>query len=146
MPYDHKEIEPKWQKRCEESHAGEVREDPSKKGDALYHLVMFPYPSGEGLHVGHVESYTGLDIVTRMARMNGQHILFPMGFDAFGLPAENYAIKTGVHPAETTKRATENFTRQMKSVGFSFDWSRALSTSDPEYYKWTQWIFLEFYK
>ncbi|HBL39400.1 TPA: leucine--tRNA ligase [Candidatus Uhrbacteria bacterium] len=146
MPYDHKEIEPKWQKRWEESHAGEVREDPSKKGDALYHLVMFPYPSGEGLHVGHVESYTGLDIVTRMARMNGQHILFPMGFDAFGLPAENYAIKTGVHPAETTKRAIENFTRQMKSVGFSFDWSRALSTSDPEYYKWTQWIFLQFFK
>ena len=146
MPYNHKEIEPKWQKKWEETHAGEVSEDLSKKGSALYYLAMFPYPSGAGLHVGHVESYAGLDILARLARMQGKHVLFPMGFDAFGLPAENYAIKTGVHPAETTKNAIENFTRQMKSIGLSFDWSRVLSTTDPAYYKWTQWIFLELYK
>ena len=145
MPYNHKEIESKWRRKWEENKSGEVSEDPSKESEAIYNLVMLPYPSGAGLHVGHVESYTGLDIVTRMARMHGKHILFPMGFDAFGLPAENYAIKTGVHPAETTKAAIENFTRQMKSVGFDFDWSRVLSTADPEYYKWTQWIFLQFF-
>ncbi len=146
MPYDHKAIEPKWQKKWEETRADEISEDPAKKSEALYYLAMFPYPSGVGLHVGHVESYAGLDILARMARMQGKHVLFPMGFDAFGLPAENYAIKTGVHPAETTQRAIENFTRQMKSVGFSFDWSRVLSTADPEYYRWTQWIFLQFFK
>lgn len=146
MPYNHKEIEPKWQKKWEEIHAGEVIEDSKKKEDALYYLTMFPYPSGSGLHVGHVESYTGPDIVTRMTRMQGKNVLFPMGFDAFGLPAENYAIQTGVHPVETTKTAIENFTRQMKALGFDFDWSRDLSTADPEYYKWTQWMFLQLYK
>lgn len=146
MPYNHKEIEPKWQKKWEDAEIDKVKEDASKHVDALYYLAMFPYPSGAGLHVGHVESYAGLDILARFARMQGKHVLFPMGFDAFGLPAENYAIKTGVHPAETTKTAIENFTRQMKSVGFSFDWSRVLSTADPAYYKWTQWIFLQFFK
>ncbi|MBI2484905.1 leucine--tRNA ligase [Candidatus Uhrbacteria bacterium] len=146
MPYNHREIEPKWQKRWEKNHAGEVTEEKRKREDARYHLVMFPYPSGAGLHVGHVESYTGVDIMTRKARMEGKHVLFPIGFDAFGLPAENYAIKSGTHPAETTKAAIENFTRQMKSVGLSFDWSRTLSTADPAYYKWTQWIFLKLYE
>ena len=141
MPYNHKEIEPKWQKKWEESDSGSVTE---KGKDSVYHLVMFPYPSGAGLHVGHVESYAGVDIMTRKARMEGKNVLFPMGFDAFGLPAENYAIKLGVHPAETTTKAIKNFTRQLKSVGLDFDWDRVLSTADPSYYKWTQWIFSQF--
>ena len=146
MPYNHKEIEPKWQQKWEENHAGEVSEDKKRKKDSLYNLVMIPYPSGVGLHVGHVESYTGPDIMTRMARMQGKYVMFPFGFDSFGLPAENYAIKTGTHPAITTEETIGNFTRQLKSIGFCFDWSRNLSTSDPEYYKWTQWIFLKFYE
>ena len=142
--YNHLEIEPKWQKRWEKDGVGHALETPG--ADALYHLVMFPYPSGAGLHVGHVESYAALDIVTRKARMQGKNVLFPMGFDAFGLPAENYAVKTGTHPAETTEKAIATFRRQLKSIGLSFDWSRELSTCDPEYYKWTQWLFLLFYK
>jgi len=145
MPsYNHLEIEPKWQadwaKGANEAKGTEEDKDP------LYLLTMFPYPSGSGLHVGHVESYTAVDIVARKKRMEGHDVLFPMGFDAFGLPAENYAIKTGVHPAETTDKAMANFTRQFKALGFSFDWDRELSTCDPAYYKWTQWMFLLFYK
>jgi leucyl-tRNA synthetase len=147
MPsYNHKEIEPKWQKKWEKAKVG-ISKDPNPGDkDARYHLVMFPYPSGAGLHVGHVESYTAVDIVTRKARMEGKKVLFPIGYDAFGLPAENYAVKTGVHPAITTEKAIEAFRRQMKSIGLSFDWSRELSTADPEYYKWTQWLFLLFYE
>src|SRR3989338_5439195 len=146
MPYNHQEIEKKWQKRWAHEKVGAVKEDPKKADDALYHLVMFPYPSGAGLHVGHVESYTAVDILTRVARMQGRNVLFPIGYDAFGLPAENYAVKTGVHPAKTTDQAIENFRRQMKALGLSFDWSREISTADPSYYKWTQWLFLLFYQ
>ncbi len=145
MPsYNHLEIEPKWQEAWAEG--AEKAEGTKAAGDPLYLLTMFPYPSGSGLHVGHVESYTAVDIVARKNRMEGHDVLFPMGFDAFGLPAENYAIKTGVHPAETTDKAMANFKRQFRSLGFSFDWSRELSTADPAYYKWTQWMFLLFYK
>ncbi len=147
MPsYNHLEIEPKWQKKWEEKKVGKVREETKDADDAVYYLTMFPYPSGAGLHVGHVESYTAVDILTRKARMLGKNVLFPMGWDAFGLPAENYAVKTGVHPAETTGKAIENFRRQMKALGLSFDWSREVSTCDPSYYKWTQWLFLLLYK
>lgn len=142
--YNHLEIEPKWQKQWEKDGVGRVTEQGG--ADALYHLVMFPYPSGAGLHVGHVESYAALDIVTRKARMQGKNVLFPIGYDAFGLPAENYAVKTGTHPADTTDKAIATFRRQMKSIGLSFDWSREVSTCDPAYYKWTQWLFLLFYK
>ncbi|MBU0646255.1 leucine--tRNA ligase [Patescibacteria group bacterium] len=144
MPYNHLEIEPKWQARWDKKQTNEVAE--TKDQDHLYHLVMFPYPSGQGLHVGHVESYAALDILSRYQRMNGQNVLFPIGYDAFGLPAENYAIKTGTHPAATTKTAIENFRRQMKTIGLSFDWSREISTADPEYYQWTQWLFLKLYE
>src|SRR3990167_1763427 len=109
MPYNHQEIEAKWQKRWAKQKVGVVKEDGKQADEALYHLVMFPYPSGAGLHVGHVESYTAVDILTRKARMEGKNVLFPIGYDAFGLPAENYAIKTGVHPAQTTKTAIANF-------------------------------------
>ena len=141
--YNHLEIEPKWQRRWEEDGVGTVEENDK---EAFYNLVMFPYPSGAGLHVGHVESYAAMDILTRKARMLGKNVLFPIGYDAFGLPAENYAVKTGVHPVETTQKAIENFRRQMKAVGLSFDWSREISTCDPAYYRWTQWLFLLFYK
>ncbi len=145
MPYNHKEIEPKWQKRWEESGYGRTLET-GRPEDRLYHLIMFPYPSAAGLHVGHVESYSAVDILTRFRRMQGKDVLFPIGWDAFGLPAENYAVKTGVHPAVTTQKAIENYTRQMKSLGLSFDWGREVSTADPAYYRWTQWLFLTLYK
>lgn len=141
--YDHKAIESKWQGIWEASRVP-VTERPGV--DTLYHLVMFPYPSGAGLHVGHVESYAALDILTRRARMQGKNVLFPIGFDSFGLPAENFAIKSGVHPIETTHKAIETFRTQMKSLGLSFDWDREISTCEPEYYKWTQWMFLQLYK
>src|SRR3989338_7478697 len=144
--YNHQEIEKKWQARWEKARVGEVKESAKDSENILYHLVMFPYPSGAGLHVGHVESYTAVDILTRLARMRGKQVLFPIGYDAFGLPAENYAVKTGVHPAITTKKAIENFHRQMKAIGLSFDWSREISTAAPEYYKWTQWLFLKLYE
>src|SRR3989344_4182240 len=142
--YDHQKVEKEWQARWEKEKPWVTRE--GAEGNALYHLVMFPYPSGAGLHVGHVESYAALDILTRRARMQGKDVLFPIGYDAFGLPAENYAVKTGVHPAQTTKTAIANFSKQMKSLGLSFDWSCELSTADPDYYRWTQWIFLLLYK
>ena len=121
-------------------------DESAPRDNALYYLIMFPYPSGSGLHVGHVESLAAIDILARMERMRGKNVLCPIGYDAFGLPAENFAIKTGVHPAETTKSAIANFHKQMQSIGLSFDWSREISTADPEYYKWTQWLFLLFYK
>ena len=144
--YDHKPIEAKWQQRWEAARPGRVSEDAARAQDALYYLVMFPYPSAAGLHVGHVESFAAVDILARWQRMQGKHVLFPIGYDAFGLPAENYAVKTGVHPAETTNAAIVNFRRQMKALGLSFDWDREISTCDPSYYKWTQWLFLQLYK
>lgn len=144
MPYDHKNVDGKWQKRWEE--AGIFHAENGSAKEKCYLLVEFPYPSGAGLHVGHPRSYTAIDIIARKKRMEGKNVLFPMGWDAFGLPAENYAIKTGVHPLIITKQNIDNFRRQLQSMGFSFDWSREFSTTDPEYYKWTQWMFLEFFK
>lgn len=144
MAYDHQKIEKKWQNRWEAERAFEVTEDPSKP--KWYTLVEFPYPSGAGLHVGHVRSYTALDIVSRLKRRQGMNVLYPIGWDAFGLPTENYAIKHKIHPREATKTNIANFTRQIKSLGLSFDWSREIDTTDPAYYKWTQWIFLQLYK
>ncbi len=142
--YDHKKIEKKWQKRWSELDIYKTKEDSDKP--KCYVLDMFPYPSGEGLHVGHVEGQTATDIYSRYMRMRGYNVLHPMGWDAFGLPAENYAIKTGVHPKETTVRAINNFREQIKSLGFSYDWSREINTSSSDYYKWTQWLFLLLYK
>lgn len=142
--YDHKKIEKNWQKewlRTEDYLAEENSKKPKR-----YVLDMFPYPSGDGLHVGHVESYTATDIYSRFSRMKGFNVLHPIGWDAFGLPAENYAIKTGVHPKETTKKAIANFTEQINSLGLSYDWSREIGTHTPEYYKWTQWLFLTLFK
>jgi len=142
--YNFHTIEKKWQKIWDEEKAYKVEIDKNK--EKFYVLVEFPYPSGAGLHVGHPRSYTALDVVARKKRMQGYNVLYPMGFDAFGLPAENFAIKTGVHPAVSTKANIANFTRQMKSIGFSFDWDRCIATCDPEYYKWTQWMFLKFFE
>ena len=142
--YNFRTIEGKWQKIWEDEKTYHV--DIDKNKEKFYVLVEFPYPSGAGLHVGHPRSYTALDVVARKKRMQGFNVLYPMGFDAFGLPAENYAIKTGVHPAVSTKANIANFTRQLKSLGFSFDWDRCISTCDPEYYKWTQWMFLKFFE
>ncbi|MCI2096341.1 MAG: leucine--tRNA ligase [Sphaerochaeta sp.] len=144
--YPFHEIEVKWQKYWEDHKTYHVTEDPSyPKEKRKYVLDMFPYPSGAGLHVGHPEGYTATDIYSRYLRMNGYNVLHPMGFDSFGLPAENYAIKTGTHPKATTEKNITTFTRQIKSLGFSYDWSREISTCEAEYYKWTQWIFLKLY-
>ena len=142
--YDHNKIEKKWQKYWE-AHKIFAAKDADKK-PKKYILDMFPYPSGAGLHVGHPEGYTATDILSRYSRMNGFNVLHPMGWDAFGLPAENYAIKMGVHPQQTTQKNIKRFTEQIKSIGLSYDWSREINTSDPEYYKWTQWLFLQLYK
>ena len=142
--YDHAAIEKKWQEVWEKEEAFRAEED-SKKPKA-YVLDMFPYPSGDGLHVGHVESYSATDIYSRYKRMKGFNVLHPTGWDAFGLPAENYAIKTGVPPQETTDRAIANFRRQMKSLGLSYDWSREVGTHNPDYYRWTQWLFTKFFE
>lgn len=144
MESNYKKIETKWQKYWEEHETFKAVTGSSKT--PYYCLVEFPYPSGAGLHVGHVRSYTALDALSRMKRMQGYNVLFPMGWDAFGAPAEQYAIKNHVHPKEATKTNIANFKKQMQSLGFSFDWSREFSTTDPEYYKWTQWQFLQFYK
>lgn len=144
MESNYKKIETKWQKYWEEHETFKAITGSSKT--PYYCLVEFPYPSGAGLHVGHVRSYTALDALSRMKRMQGYNVLFPMGWDAFGAPAEQYAIKNHVHPKEATKTNIANFKKQMQSLGFSFDWSREFSTTDPEYYKWTQWQFLQFYK
>ena len=144
MESNYKKIEKKWQKYWEEHETFKAVTGSSKT--PYYCLVEFPYPSGAGLHVGHVRSYTALDALSRMKRMQGYNVLFPMGWDAFGAPAEQYAIKNHVHPKEAVKTNIANFKKQMQSLGFSFDWSREFSTTDPEYYKWTQWQFLQFYK
>lgn len=143
--YNFKEIEKKWQKRWEESKIFEVKNGELGK-KPYYILVEFPYPSGSGLHVGHVRSYTAQDAIARKKRMQGYNVLYPMGWDAFGAPAEQYAIKNHIHPKEAVKDNIKTFKGQMKSLGFSFDWSREFSTTDPSYYKWTQWQFLQFYK
>ncbi len=142
--YDHTKIERKWQKVWESKKPNKVKEDNKKK--KFYALIEFPYPSGDGLHVGHIRSNTAMDIISRKRRREGYNVLYPIGWDAFGLPTENYAIKTGIQPAVVTKKNTDTFRRQLKSLGFSFDWSREINTTDPKYYKWTQWIFLQFFK
>ena len=141
---DYKKVEEKWQKYWEEKGTFLAKTDDIK--EPYYILVEFPYPSGSGLHVGHVRSYTAQDAIARMKRMQGYNVLYPMGWDAFGAPAEGYAIKNHIHPKEAVKENISNFKRQMKNLGFSFDWTREFSTTDPEYYKWTQWQFLQFYK
>ncbi|KKQ28258.1 MAG: Leucine-tRNA ligase [Candidatus Magasanikbacteria bacterium GW2011_GWC2_37_14] len=147
--YAPNEIEPKWQKYWEDNKLFEVTEDPSVKTqgrEKFYGLIEFPYPSGAGLHVGHPRPFTAMDVICRKKRMEGKNVLFPIGFDAFGLPTENFAIKTGRQPAEVTAENISNFTRQLKMLGYSFAWDRVVDTTDPKYYKWTQWIFLQLFK
>ena len=144
MKYEHREIEKKWQKAWEDNgifHAEENSDKPK-----FYTLIEFPYPSGQGLHVGHPRSYTALDIIARKRRMQGYNVLYPIGWDAFGLPTENFAIKNHIHPKEVTKKNVARFKSQLQSLGLSFDWSREVNTTDPKYYKWTQWIFLQLFK
>ena len=142
--YDHDQVEMKWQRIWEDAHCFEAKDDYSMP--KFYPLIEFPYPSGHGLHVGHPRSNTALDIIARKRRMEGYNVLYPIGWDAFGLPTENYAIKTGIHPAKVTHDNIEHFRAQLKRLGFSFDWSREINTTDPSYYKWTQWIFLKFFE
>jgi len=142
--YNPIEIEEKWQKKWDDSKLYEVKADPSKQ--KMYISGMFPYPSGAGLHTGHARSYTIVDSIARFYRQKGKNVLNPIGWDTFGLPAENYAIKTGISPQEATKTNIANFKKQFKRLGISIDWSREINTSNPEYYKWTQWIFRELYK
>ena len=144
MKYDYKAVEAKWQKVWEDEKTFHAEIDHSKP--KFYALVEFPYPSGAGLHVGHPRSYTALDVVSRKRRKNGYNVLYPMGWDAFGLPTENFAMKNHIHPAIVTKKNVDRFRSQLKALGFSFDWDREINTTDPEYYKWTQWIFLQLYK
>ncbi len=144
MAYNHQDLEKKWQDRWEKEGCFRASQDSSKP--KYYALDMFPYPSGAGLHVGHLASYTPTEVVARFKRAQGFNVLHPMGYDAFGLPAEQYAIQTGVHPAETTAQAIENFRRQLKSFGYSFDWEREISTCEPDFYKWTQFIFLKLFE
>lgn len=151
--YDHKKIELKIQKEWEKSGIYKATSPSTKAkpatgrlGRKFYALIEFPYPSADGLHVGHPRPYIGMDVISRKRRMEGYNVLYPIGWDAFGLPTENYAIKTGIHPKIVTKKNTDNFTKQIKSLGISFDWSREINTTDPKYYKWTQWIFLQFFK
>ena len=142
--YDYSSIEKKWQKVWDDNHTFEAKNDYTLP--KFFGLVEFPYPSGQGLHVGHPRSYTAIDIVARKKRLQGYNVLYPMGWDAFGLPTENFAIKNHIHPAVVTEKNIANFKRQLKSLGFSFDWSREINTTDPSYYKWTQWIFLQLFK
>ena len=142
--YDHKKIEKKWQTIWEKS--GIYHAKDSSKKQKFYSLIEFPYPSGAGMHVGHIRSNTAMDIISRKRRMEGYNVLYPIGWDAFGLPTENYAIKTGIHPIKVTKDNTDTFRKQLKFLGFSFDWSREINTTSPSYYKWTQWIFLQLFK
>ena len=144
MKHEFKEIEPKWQRKWEEAHVFHAENDYTKP--KYYALVEFPYPSGQGLHVGHPRSYTALDIVARKRRMQGYNVLYPMGWDAFGLPTENFAIKNHIHPEIVTAQNVAHFKAQLKSLGLSFDWDREINTTDPGYYKWTQWIFLQLFK
>ena len=142
--YSPKDIERKWQDIWDKEEAFRVGVDKSKP--KYYALVEFPYPSGQGLHVGHPRPYTAMDIVSRKRRMQGYNVLFPMGWDAFGLPTENYAIKNKIHPKIVTKNNVEHFKNQLKALGYSFDWSKEVNTTDENYYKWTQWIFLQLFK
>ena len=142
--YNPEEIELKWQKNWEEAHCFEAEASHDKP--KYFALIEFPYPSGAGLHVGHPRSNTAMDIISRKRRMEGYNVLFPIGWDAFGLPTENYAIKNHVHPAGVTQKNIDHFREQLKRIGFSFDWSREVNTTDPNYFKWTQWIFLQLYK
>src|SRR5437868_3963856 len=148
-PYPFDQIELKWQKIWDERQIFHATNPGEKNFDSkkpkLYVLDMFPYPSGAGLHVGHPEGYTATDITCRYKRMCGFNVLHPMGWDAFGLPAEKYAVKTGTHPRITTRQNIDTFRRQIKMLGFSYDWDREVDTTDPEYYRWTQWIFLVLY-
>ena len=144
MAYNHKDVEKKWQKYWETNETFKTTNDENKEN--YYALDMFPYPSGQGLHVGHPEGYTATDIMARFKRMQGKNVLHPIGFDAFGLPAEQYALKTGNHPGSFTQKNIEHFREQIKSLGFSYDWDREVDTTDPKYYKWTQWIFEQLYK
>src|SRR5262245_20524208 len=144
MPYDHRTIEPRWQRYWDEHQTFRAVRRPGRP--KKYILDMFPYPSGAGLHVGHPEGYTATDIVSRYSRMRGFDVLHPMGWDAFGLPAEQHAIETGTHPAETTHANIATFARQLKSLGFAYDWSREIDTTDPAYVRWTQWIFLRLFE
>ena len=142
--YDPSKIEPKWQAYWQSNKTFKAEIDSRKP--KFYALDMFPYPSGAGLHVGHPEGYTGTDIISRYKRMKGFNVLHPMGWNAFGLLTENYAIKTGRHPREVTDENVAVFKKQIQSIGFSYDWDREVDTTDPHYYKWTQWIFLQLYK
>jgi leucyl-tRNA synthetase len=142
--YSPKDVEKKWQEIWEKEEAFKVGSDKHKP--KFYALVEFPYPSGQGLHVGHPRPYTALDIIARKRRLEGYNVLYPMGWDAFGLPTENYAIKNHIHPKIVTKKNVEHFTEQLKALGYSFDWDREINTTDPHYYKWTQWIFLQLFK
>ena len=142
--YNHKVVEKKWQKVWDDEKAFAATNDFTKP--KYYALVEFPYPSGQGLHVGHPRPYTALDIVARKRRMQGYNVLYPMGWDAFGLPTENYAIKNQIHPNIVTEKNVARFKDQLHSLGYSFDWDREINTTDPNYYKWTQWIFLKLFK
>jgi leucyl-tRNA synthetase len=144
MAYDHRAVEARWQKYWDQNATFRTVRRPGKQ--KRYILDMFPYPSGHGLHVGHPEGYTATDIVARYCRMHDMDVLHPMGWDAFGLPAEQHAINTGTHPAVTTKKNIETFRRQLKMLGFSYDWSREIATTDPKYVRWTQWIFLRLFE
>ncbi len=144
MRYEHKSVEPKWQKIWEDKGVFEAQDNSDKK--KFYALVEFPYPSGAGMHVGHIKAYSGLEVVSRKRRMEGYNVLFPIGFDAYGLPTENYAIKTRIHPRQVTDTNIAKFTSQLKKVGFSFDWNRVIDTTEEDYYKWTQWIFLKMFE
>ncbi|MDP3129998.1 MAG: class I tRNA ligase family protein, partial [Bacillota bacterium] len=142
--FDHHDIEKKWQDRWYQSdvfHAVDFDKKPK-----WYSLVEFPYPSGAGMHVGHIRAFSSLEVISRKRRMEGYNVLFPIGFDAFGLPTENYAIKTGIHPRVVTDDNIKTFTKQLQAIGFSFDFSRVVDTTDPAYYRWTQWIFLRMYE
>ena len=143
MAYNHKNIEKKWQDYWEANKVFKTTDHSDKP--KYYVLDMYPYPSGAGLHVGHPLGYIATDIIARFKRHKGFNVLHPMGWDAFGLPAEQYAIKTGTHPSKTTRENVKNFKRQIKMLGFSYDWDREINTTDPEYYKWTQWIFCLLY-
>ncbi|MBD5460233.1 MAG: class I tRNA ligase family protein, partial [Lachnospiraceae bacterium] len=142
-PYNHREVEEKWQAVWDDEKAFQTSDDYTKP--KYYALVEFPYPSGQGLHVGHPRPYTALDIVARKRRMQGYNVLYPMGWDAFGLPTENYAIQNHIHPRIVTRNNVERFKKQLHSLGYSFDWDREVNTTDVEYYKWTQWIFLKLF-
>jgi leucyl-tRNA synthetase len=141
--YNFQEIEKKWQTYWEQNQIFNAQVDPTKP--KFYSLDMFPYPSGAGLHVGHPLGYIASDIITRFKRLQGYNVLHPMGYDSFGLPAEQYAIQTGQHPALTTEQNIQRYTEQLKNIGFAFDWDKEVRTSDPSYYKWTQWIFMQLF-